>query len=68
MRAGTIAPPNAARIGRMAFLKLESSPLRNSRLISSPTTKKKIAMSPSSIQAFRVSWILKFPILNPTLV
>ena len=42
--AGTTTPPKAAITGRMAFLKVESSPHTTSRLISRPTVKKKITM------------------------
>ena len=39
--AGTTIPPSAAITGKAAFFAVESSPTSNSRLISSPTTKKK---------------------------
>ena len=40
-------PPRAAAIARAALRGSASSPVSTSRLISSPTTKKKIAISPS---------------------
>ena len=40
-------PPRAASTGRMARRKLESCPQTISRLISSPTEKKKITIRPS---------------------
>jgi hypothetical protein len=43
-------PPSAAAMGSAACRGLASSPMSSSRLISSPTTKKKTAMSPSLIQ------------------
>lgn len=43
-------PPKAAVIGRRAFLSEERRPINSSRLISSPTTKKKITIRPSLIQ------------------
>src|SRR5512140_598055 len=49
MTAGTAAPPHAAATGRIAAPLPESSPVRNSRLISRPTTRKNTAMSPSLI-------------------
>ena len=48
--AGTIIPPNAANIGIAAFCGLDNSPSIISRFISSPTSRKKIAISPSLIQ------------------
>src|SRR3712207_1149315 len=53
MMAGATAPPTAAATGSAAPRTDDSSPTRTSRLISSPTTKKKIAMSPSLIQWVR---------------
>src|SRR6185437_1620197 len=47
MSAGTSIPPNAAATGNIALRGDASSPLSSSRLISSPTTKKKTAMSAS---------------------
>ncbi len=47
--AGRTAPPTAAVIGRAARRTDASSPTRTSRLISRPTTRKKIAISPSLI-------------------
>ncbi len=40
-------PPSAAATARAAFRGCASSPASTSRLISRPTTKKKMAMSPS---------------------
>ena len=50
MTAGTIAPPTAATIGSVARRTEASSPTSTSRLISRPTTRKKMAMRPSLIQ------------------
>src|SRR5687768_11130625 len=47
-------PPNAAIAGIAASRGLVSSPTASSRLISRPTTKKKIAMSASLTQACRL--------------
>ena len=46
---GTTIPPNAAPKGKIALLKLDSSPLINSRLISMPANRKKIAIRKSLI-------------------
>ena len=46
-------PPIAAAMGSMAFLNDDRSPISISRLISSPTTKKKITINPSLIQCSR---------------
>jgi hypothetical protein len=48
--AGTAAPPNAASAGNDAARGSLSSPTASSRLISSPTTKKNSAISPSLTQ------------------
>ena len=48
--AGKITPPAAANTGNAAFLAEESAPLDTSRLISRPTSRKKIAIRPSLIQ------------------
>ena len=50
MSAGTIIPPNAAKMGRAARLTERSSPTMTARFISRPTTKKKTAIRPSSTQ------------------
>jgi len=42
-------PPTAAAIGNIALRRSANSPTRNSRLISRPTPKKKIAIRPSLI-------------------
>src|SRR5690349_6590982 len=57
--AGTAMPPSAATIGSVAFFTDESSPARISRLISSPTTKKNNAITPSLIQwrKVRTNWV-----------
>ena len=52
-------PPIAAATGTMAFLKLDNSPWSSSRLISSPTMKKKIAMRPSLTRCSRSSEMAK---------
>ena len=43
-------PPTAAVMGNAAFLIVESSPDKTSRLISRPITKKNIPIKPSLIQ------------------
>ncbi len=53
MSAGIRTPASAARIGSLAILGSDNAPWRNSWRISSPTTRKKIVMSPSSIQKCR---------------
>ena len=50
MSAGTMAPPTAATMGSSAFRGSRSSPMRSSRLISRPTTRKKMAIRPSFTQ------------------
>ena len=50
MTAGATMPPMAATAGSTAWPKVDSSPCSNSRLISRPTRKKKIAIKPSLIQ------------------
>jgi hypothetical protein len=52
-------PPRAASTGSIAFGRLESSPSTISRLISIPTTKKKIAIRASFTQATRESSMAK---------
>ena len=47
---GVTMPPTAAMHGSSAFFTLESEPRRISCLISSPTTKKKMAIRPSFTQ------------------
>ena len=47
MADGTSMPPTAAIAGRMARRNVRSSPATSSRLISIPTSRKKIAISPS---------------------
>ena len=54
MMIGMIIPPNAAMTGRRAFRRLESSPTNSSRLISSPTEKKKMAINASFINDMMV--------------
>ncbi|SKT57178.1 Uncharacterised protein [Mycobacteroides abscessus subsp. abscessus] len=54
MAAGTSIPPTAATIGSAARPGSRKSPATNSRLSSTPTTKKKIASSPSVAQPARV--------------
>ena len=53
--AGTTMPPIAASTGRIAARSWRSSPVTSSRLISSPTTRKNNAISPSFTQNFRSS-------------
>ena len=52
--AGTIMPPMAAATGRNAPRLVANCPLTNSRLISRPTTKKKIVINPSLTHSRRV--------------
>ena len=49
MSAGTTMPPTAAATGMMVRLGVDNPPTSSSRLISRPTRKKKMAMSPSLI-------------------
>jgi hypothetical protein len=61
-------PPTAQEMGSAAFLKDASSPTISSRLISKPTKRKNIAISPSSIHWCNVSdseWPA-IPIVNRT--
>jgi hypothetical protein len=53
--AGTTTPPIAATIGSAACRIEESSPARNSRLISSPTSRKNSDINPSLIHWCSVS-------------
>ena len=55
--AGSATPPSAASAGRAAVRRSFSSPVTSSRLISRPTTKKKIAIRPSLTQCWRSSVI-----------
>src|SRR5262249_35772544 len=50
MSAGKAIPPTAAAMGSIACRREASSPTRNSRFISRPTSRKKTAIRPSSIQ------------------
>ena len=65
MRAGATRPPSAAATGRSALRKVESCPTESSRLISSPTTKKKIAIKPSLTQWAADIAKLHVPSVNP---
>src|ERR1700751_2182014 len=49
INAGTTIPPSAAPKGKTALLKLDNSPLTNSRLISIPAKRKKIDIRKSLI-------------------
>ena len=51
MTAGNTAPPSAAAMGNVARRTLSSSPTSSSRLISTPTTRKKMAIRPSLIHS-----------------
>ena len=51
---GLIIPPQAATIGNKACRKLDNSPTNVSRLISSPTLKKKIVIKASLIKFIKV--------------
>jgi len=55
-------PPSAAEAGNGARLRSESSPSISSRLISNPTSMKKIAISPSLIHSSKGFSIPKLPI------
>ena len=59
--AGTIMPPRAAMPGSTAADRSRSSPATSSRLISRPTTKKKMAIRPSLTQWTRSSLMRKSP-------
>jgi len=59
-------PPTAATIGSSAVRRSANSPTRNSRLISSPTLKKKIAIKPSLIQWRRSRRNICSPIEMPS--
>ncbi len=54
-------PPAAAMIGSAALCRSDSAPLTNSRLISAPTSRKKIAIRPSLIQCDSVLLIASGP-------
>ncbi|OLT17544.1 hypothetical protein BJF80_16695 [Serinicoccus sp. CUA-874] len=54
IRAGTIIPPRAAITGAATRRRSRRSPTSNSRRISSPATKKKMAIRPSLTQSRRV--------------
>ena len=58
--AGASMPPSAPSTGRAALRGSRSSPCTISRLISRPTTKKKIVINPSLIQnssgSCRANW------------
>ena len=62
--AGTMTPPMAATTGTTAFAGERRSPTRNSRLSSSPATKKKIASRPSPAHwpTVRSRWPHSMPI------
>ena len=55
MADGTSMPPTAAIAGRMARRNVRSSPTTSSRLISIPTSRKKIAISPSLMTCWRLT-------------
>ena len=60
-------PPMAAKIGSDAFFNEFNSPPIISRLISSPTVKKKIAINPSFIQWCNDATRSILPQTKPTL-
>ena len=64
IRAGTSIPPIAAIIGKSACLRFDSSPCKNSLLISNVTKKKKAAINASLIQCSTLILIPK--LLIPT--
>src|SRR3990172_8011836 len=68
MSAGKIMPPSAAIAGRAAALGSLSSPETSSRLISRPTTKKKMTMRASLTTSRIDSSRWKPPTLNATWV
>jgi len=53
-------------MGKAACLGEESSPTNSSRLISRPTSRKKMAIRPSSIQSSRGSLSSKLPAAKVT--
>lgn len=53
-RAGTSIPPRALARGKAGWRTDASSPLSTSRLISRPTIRKKMTISPSLIQCSRL--------------
>ena len=61
MAAGISTPPNAANKGNSALRGSRSSPCTMWRLISSPTTKKKIVIRPS----FTIRWPTSPARVNP---
>mmetsp|Transcript_9462 Transcript_9462/g.34428 ORF Transcript_9462/g.34428 Transcript_9462/m.34428 type:complete len:212 (+) Transcript_9462:1240-1875(+) len=56
MPMGATMPPSAPKHGRSAALTLEREPKTNSRLISRPTMKKKMAMRPSLTHSCALRW------------
>ena len=66
--AGTIMPPAAAIAGRAARRGSRSSPSTSSRLISSPTTKKKSVIKPLLIHSCSVRSSVWLPRLTATCV
>src|SRR5450759_5461202 len=66
MSAGASIPPAAATMGSAALRAVESSPTSTSRLISSPMTKKKTAISASSIHMCREAVRVNEPTTSPT--
>ena len=63
MMTGTIIPPAAAAIGAQTLRPPDSSPTTTSRLISIPTTKKKITIRPSLTHSFSPASRWKNPAL-----
>src|ERR1043166_2463145 len=68
MRAGRTMPPSDAITGNAPDRKLARCPTVNSRLISSPTTKKKIVKSPWFTQSSNVRPNVDAPHWNPRVV
>ena len=65
IRAGATSPPSAAATGRSALRKLERCPTESSRLISSPTTKKKTVIRASFTQCVADIAKLHVPSADP---
>ena len=66
MIAGMIMPPSAPATGRMAFCTVDRCPDTISRLISRPTEKKKIIISPSFTNFSTLKCRSNLPTFTPT--
>ena len=67
MAAGTAMPPTAATAGRITFSGWESCPIKTSRLISSPTRRKKTAIRPSLIHSSKGFSMPNSPMASETI-